>query len=89
MHVRHGNGRDAFPAALRSQAAVADGLDDRPLLAASRRHGWTVGAELVHLHLGPAESDVETAVLAGTGRLPIDARPAGQAGPLAGLPVPA
>lgn len=55
MYVEHGAGQSGFLEGLRALRAVADGLDDDQLLAASRCRGWTVGDVLVHVHLGLQE----------------------------------
>lgn len=55
MHVEHEVGRRVFLDALDALLAVAVGLTDEELLAASRCRGWTVGDVLVHVHLGLQE----------------------------------
>ena len=55
MHLDHEEGRAAFLEQLTVFAAVADGLSDTDLMAASRCRGWTAGDVLVHVHLGLQE----------------------------------
>jgi uncharacterized protein (TIGR03083 family) len=55
MQVDHETGRGGFLDGLAALRAVADGLDDDQLLAASRCRGWTTGDVLVHVHLGLQE----------------------------------
>jgi uncharacterized protein (TIGR03083 family) len=55
MHVDHDEGRAAFLEQLTVFAALADGLSDAGLMAASRCRGWTAGDVLVHVHLGLQE----------------------------------
>ena len=47
--------RELFVTTLDAFMTVAEGLDDRELVAASRCHGWTTGAVLAHVHLGLQE----------------------------------
>ena len=55
MHVEHGQARAAFLEGLGTLVDVAESLDDRQLLSASRCHGWNVCDVLVHVHLGLQE----------------------------------
>ncbi len=55
MRIDLAQGRDAFIGELDLLLALAAGLDDHQLLAASRCRGWTVADVLTHVHLGLQE----------------------------------
>lgn len=63
MHVEHAEAKTALLAGLRGLLDVADGLDDRQLLAPSRCYGWNVGDVLVHVHLGLQELLADTTAI--------------------------